>query len=625
MQQIASFNHTYFSSIASKPACDMHGHKMKLIKRDIKKIWNLKIENNTEGSLRRKAVKGFALFFILISVFTVLSRAADSMTIPKVVTTYPSKKNLEFAVSATGKIEQNQDQAISTLANVKIDSIYVNEGQKVSAGDSLFQLSMKDLESKKEALEYDLAKLELNLEEITSQAKVTENDNATALERANENYGNTASKVGTEVVNAYNAMIKANKKLVDFQNTASGAEEESVTQVLQVLQNTLVEKEASLANAKAALESTAAQIDQLVVQKKADEQQKLDEANADKSSATGGVAETQTITSTSLSQEELASIEAAVRLENQYLLEKANEAIAAAEAGKADAQAALSNYQANTARDSAQSRSTEEETLSNDYESKKQTYESVVQSSNLSVLEVERAIEDATKEKAVSNSIEEKQLEIDSKNMDLEEITALIEQSGTITTPVDGVVTKNAITVGAVTPDSAAMLLADTSSGSKFVAQLSLEQQKYISRNDTVTLKTADRKTTVNNLNVDLLTTNAEDSSLMDITILLPNGELEIGTTATLEFTKTTATYNCCVPIEAIHTDSYGKTYVFTMKEVETVLGTELQVVRTDVEIQDKNEKYAALADGSLLDTDEIITSSNKTINAGDRVRLAEE
>lgn len=78
------------------------GIKMKFIKWDIKKIWNYKRENNTESSLRKKAVKGFVLFFVLITVFTVLSRAADSMTIPKVVKAYSSKKNLEFSVSATG-------------------------------------------------------------------------------------------------------------------------------------------------------------------------------------------------------------------------------------------------------------------------------------------------------------------------------------------------------------------------------------------------------------------------------------------------------------------------------------------------------------------------------------------
>lgn len=603
----------------------MHGAKMKFLKWDIKKIWNFRKEennqNNNDGTFRKKAVKGFALFFIVITVFTVLSRAADAMTIPKVVTTYPSKKNLEFSVTAIGKIEQNQDQAISTLANIKIEKIYVNEGQKVASGDSLFQLSLTDLESKKKDLEYELTKLEMSLEELKSQEAVNEKDRATGLTRANENYNSTASKVSTEITNAYNAMMKAYNKLTDFRNTASGTDE-GTTQVLQVLQNTVTEKEAELEQAKAALEDAAATIEQSVASRQAEEQKKREEANQ---TGTETGAETQNLTESTLTAEELSSIETAVRAEYQYLLDEANAAIASVEAEKTEAQTALSNYQAKADQNTAQSRSEEEETLVNDYESKKQSYESIVQASNLSVLEVERAIEDASKEKAVSNSVEAQQLEIDVKKEDLQEVEALIEQGGTITTPVDGVVTKNVIAVGGVTPDGAAMLLADTTSGSKFVAQLTQEQQKYLARNDVVTLKTADGKTVVNDLKVDLLTTNAEDTTLMDITILLPKGELEIGTTATLDFTKTTATYNSCVPIEAIRTDSYGNTYVYTMKKVDSVLGTELQVVRTNVEIQDKNEKYAALSDGNLLDTDEVITSSNKTINAGDRVRLTEE
>ena len=46
---------------------------------------------------------------------------------------------------------------------------------------------------------------------------------------------------------------------------------------------------------------------------------------------------------------------------------------------------------------------------------------------------------------------------------------------------------------------------------------------------------------------------------------------------------------------------------------------------RVDVTIKEKNELYAALAEGALDDEDQVILASNKSIKAGDRVRQAEQ
>ena len=54
--------------------------------------------------------------------------------------------------------------------------------------------------------------------------------------------------------------------------------------------------------------------------------------------------------------------------------------------------------------------------------------------------------------------------------------------------PIRGVITKIALTTGDRTPDGTAILLADLSSGCKFVAQVPKEQEKYIARKDAATL-----------------------------------------------------------------------------------------------------------------------------------------
>ena len=60
------------------------------------------------------------------------------------------------------------------------------------------------------------------------------------------------------------------------------------------------------------------------------------------------------------------------------------------------------------------------------------------------------------------------------------------------------------------------------------------------------------------------------------------------------------------------------------MRQKDTVLGTEWFAERVDVTIKEKNELYAALAEGALDDEAQVILSSNKSIKAGDRVRQAE-
>ena len=55
------------------------------------------------------------------------------------------------------------------------------------------------------------------------------------------------------------------------------------------------------------------------------------------------------------------------------------------------------------------------------------------------------------------------------------------------------------------------------------------------------------------------------------------------------------------------------------------MLGTELTGRRVDVTVEDKNEQYAALKDGVLTPEQKVIQSSDRSVEPGGRIRLAEE
>jgi len=570
----------------------------------LKEIWNYRKDNKTSVSMRKKVIKVFGLFFILIASFTILSRAAASMTVPQVEIEYPSKKNLEFSISAEGNVEENQEQAIHVLENIKIDSIYVNTGQKVAVGDSLFQLSMQDLEEKKQSLEYDLTKLELQKSDLESSESVAEQKSVTDRQRANENYNNTVTKSNMELTNAYNDMINAQNELIAFQNSGNTSATEN-SQVELALQNTVVEKEGLLSIAVQKQEQTIQEIEQKVLEEQENKQQLLGEDEQ-------------------LEEAELKLIEDSIKAQNKPLLDVVNNAVTEAEQILLNANEALSAYQTSKMQGQQTSREEQESALYSSYESKKQNYELLVQSSGMTILEAERVIEDVNTEGAQTSEMEGLEMDIEQKKKDLNKVVELVALQGIIVSPIEGIVTANTLTVGGKTTDGADMLLADISKGTKFVTQLTKEQQKYISRSDKVTLKTADGKQTLENLTIDLMTQNKENNELMDIVVLIPSGELEVGTSAALKFTKLSTGYNTCVPIEAIRTDSMNKTYVLVIVETDTVLGTELQVMRSDVTILDKNEKYAALAESDLAPNQQVVISSDKVISAGDKVRLAE-
>ena len=103
---------------------------------------------------------------------------------------------------------------------------------------------------------------------------------------------------------------------------------------------------------------------------------------------------------------------------------------------------------------------------------------------------------------------------------------------------------------------------------------------------------------------------------MLDVTINLPTDLMEMGTTAEMEVMKKSETYKSCIPLSALHYDN-KQAYVLVVEERETVLGTELAST-----VEDKNDQYAALQEGVLTSDQKVISSSDKTVEPGGRIRL---
>ncbi|EET58782.1 efflux transporter, RND family, MFP subunit [Marvinbryantia formatexigens DSM 14469] len=318
-------------------------------------------------------------------------------------------------------------------------------------------------------------------------------------------------------------------------------------------------------------------------------------------------------------------LEQRIRQENQYLLDAAQVQIDIKEQEKAEADAALASYQQEKAAGTQTSAEEMKAQLEEEIEAKQQAYEDAVTSANDSLRSAGRAIEDASAPQGSDSTGEIDAITREQEELKLEKLETLLEAEGKVTAPIDATVTKINLMTGEKTPDGTAMLLSDTEAGNKLVVQVDESQEKYIAKGDDAQVKANNKNgDTLENLTVDSVRTNEEDADLLDVTVQLPQDSLEAGTSATLESTRISETYDCCVPIQALYEDN-GRYYVYVLSESSTVLGTELTVTRLDVNVLDKNETNAALQPGTLASDQQVIVSSDKSISAGSRVRLVEE
>lgn len=253
------------------------------------------------------------------------------------------------------------------------------------------------------------------------------------------------------------------------------------------------------------------------------------------------------------------------------------------------------------------------EELINAYEENKKAYEEAVSNKDSNLISYKRAVEDANYDKEKEKLIE-----------NINDLKGILNHDGKVISNSEGIVTNILLTEGQQTTKEPVLLLSDKKSGYKVVAQISSDYEKNISLEQKVTLNISDDNQQVEEAVINSISRNEENEDMLDITVMLPDGVGEIGKSATLEISNDTERYSSCVPLSALHSDG-DKYYVLMFEEKETVLGTENVAKRADITIKDKDGTYVALDENIILTSDEVIISSNKNINDGDRVRKEEE
>ena len=574
----------------------------------LKQLMDFEMDKNKKSSLQVKAVKALAGFLILMFLLTILSRAADSLTIAKVTASAATGGVISHNIEVDGNITPNKDIAISTSANIKIASVEATEGKTVKKGDLLIQLDTADLKKKLLQAQKELQVAKATASDKKANEAIAADTKSKSLQRTYEDYNQTVADANDSVSKAKSDMNEAWNAYNTYKNSNSNSGETDTT-VRDSLEKTVEEKKLAYDKAVTNLDGVEKDIE-ADVQK---EIKKAEEASKDESG-----------NPITLTQEEKQKIREQVnaRPENVSLLQNANDQINTAKDALTEAENALSAYNEQQNNSSSASYDEQLKTLYNDYKAKEEAYNEAVKQRQSTIQSANRTLEDAKAPENVdtataltaNDDLEEKQLAVD-------ELQKVMDVNGKITAPSDGLITKVNVTTGETTTEDTAIRISDQSAGYKFTATLDKASAKYLSKDDKVTLDLGNG-TTVEGLMVQSIDVSAEDKNSYELTVSIPAKVKKLGSIATLKVEKASKKYDTCVPLGALHSDG-DKYYVYVINEKDTILGTETAVDKVQVDILDKNNEQAAI-EGSFSWGQKFVLTSSKTLRNGDRVRLVE-
>lgn len=233
-------------------------------KRQLEKLWNTELKEKDQEPWRQRGLRLLVGFMILMLAFTFLSRAADSLSVAKIETQLPEQKIIEQRIEAEGRVTAKQEKLVYTDSDLLVESVLVKSGQRVKAGETLFTVSMADLQKKIDEAELEIQKMELENQDYVNQIEAKNAKKSLDLQRAREDYENAQTNGEAQVNAANNALLQAqqnlaqyyeekNQQTLDNQASASGVTLDGSEKETALLAD-VKEKEEALDNAKQAKE-----------------------------------------------------------------------------------------------------------------------------------------------------------------------------------------------------------------------------------------------------------------------------------------------------------------------------------------------------------------------------------
>ena len=560
--------------------------------------------------IRKWCRDGFLMFLGAMAVFTVLSRSLDSLTVPQVGTSYGKMGNVNYEIKGDGKFLASGITYLNPEEGLKVQSVGKTAGQKVEAGEVLFAYQLEGIQKKKEelALSIEKMRLELNQSEVRSIQIPGISEETLAIQSLDA--AKRALDFGYQDLEELRR--ESGEKLAklkrDYNQNMTQSEEEMEEETRRQYRTAERAYDAAVAKKESAVKKAEREV--------TDCEEKLDRLEDE-----------------GASDEEILKARKALDRANEDLEEVREEQSLNVEEAKAALNSAEEDYG-----DVSAGRRTAAEALKSSYESSVEAVEAQIKAGEKSVRNLEEALSQA--ELAVSNARardavtaaenqkeqtasgldrQVKQLDITKAEEHLKALEALEAASGEVTAPVSGVVTELAVVPGkTVTGDE---LVAIGDGRLKFEGTVEKKLGELITAGTKINLQYGESRRTYEAVvdSVDFL--SEEEQAHFTASVQEDTGVL--GATAAFSLNLTSQQYNQVIPIAGLRQESDGY-YILVVKPQKTILGEELTAEKIPVELLEKSSTQAAVQ-GAFSNTDQLIVSSSRIIEAGDRVRISGE
>lgn len=620
-----------------------------------------------EDRVQRMAVYLMIGFFAFMFVCTIISRASHSFTTALVSVSSMTSKTLMNRAEMEGIIHAAAEKGISLPDGLKVVSVNAGKGRAVDKGEVLIEFDIFSVEEQIKKLEEEIHILNLRIDlsgnnggNDVIEAQRTLVDAQKAYERIAAKYARTEirlkedyTKLEETLADAEKNLIKKAEALVKEARENLDITREDAEDAIRAAEQALDEESENLDDSEdgyqQALETyeqakedlnmakqKVSEIKEAIAGKQPDDDadytEELKAAEEELSIAQKAYNQAQKELSkadyTSSSYDRADDNLDSIKRRWRHKTEKAKDALYEAETvleavreGKDfSTESAVSEAQAaiDAAREALNRARRESE--DNQYSEEEELY-----AAGRAIETAQAVLEDARRQADVLQKEDEiDRLTYESERSDKEKsrvaLQGILDNGGCLLAPAPGTVVRTLERGDKTKEGEDAVILSCADRGFVFEGKLDKDSARHFSAGDKGELHYGlDGSSQKADVEIHSISPQDESDQVL-VTAVLPEGSYSSGMPAQLFMSRKSETYQNCLPLTALRSDSGGD-HVFVLRKQSSVLGTEWVIARVDITVKERDSQ-TMYVEGALTYSDQVVINSNKIISEGDRVRI---
>ena len=240
----------------------------------------------------------------------------------------------------------------------------------------------------------------------------------------------------------------------------------------------------------------------------------------------------------------------------------------------------------------------------------------------------------SAKQRELENALSGKDIDKQLNNLDLQAMSLKIQKqeelvakykedsvNAEVTSPVSGVISAINVSAGKETnPDQPMATIDVVDRGYIIKIPVTNEQAKQVKVGDTAEVTNFYWGGDISAV-LESIAPDPSSAGQKKLLVFRVTGDIEAGTNITLSLGQRSATMDAIVPKSAVREDSNGK-FVLVVTSKSTPLGNRYTATRADVQVIAEDDTSVAVS--GLTNSDYVITTSSKPLDAGSQVRMVE-